>query len=81
MADMTKRRAFADFLDRLSGGTSDRDDWGEYVVNHYRDETLEECRRNCVRLAIEAGEPFPRTDEHRARLRAWANELRGPAAA
>ena len=73
---MTQRHAFAAFLDRLAAGTLADDDWAAYLVNHYPDETLEEYRRNCVRLAIEAGEPFPRTDTDRARLHAWANELR-----
>lgn len=81
MVDETRRRAFADFLDRLAAGGWNRDEWGEYAVNHYHDETLEEYRRNCVRLSIEAGEPFPRTDEHRTQLRTWASELRASAAA
>jgi hypothetical protein len=81
MVDIVRRRAFADFLERLARGEGRPDDWDEYAVNHYKDETLEECRRNCVRLSIEAGEPFPRTDEHRAQLRAWASELRPSAAA
>jgi hypothetical protein len=71
-----KRQSFADFLDRLSTGTQDRDDWREYAVNHYHDEMLEQIRRDCVRLAIEPGESFPRTDAHRAQLRTWATELR-----
>ena len=71
-----KREAFADFLDRLAAGTSSRAEWVEYAVNHYQDEKLEGCRRDCVRLAIQAGEPFPRTDEHRKQLHEWANELR-----
>lgn len=78
---MMKRLAFADFLDRLADGASSVEDWSKHVAGHYRDETLEEYRRNCVRLSIEAGESFPRTDEHRARLRAWAEELRATAAA
>lgn len=78
MVDLTRRRAFADFLDRVSAGTCDRDEWAEYVVNHYHDEVLEQRRRECARLAIEEGEPFPRTDEHRAQLRAWAEGLRTP---
>jgi hypothetical protein len=81
MVDKIGRRAFADFLERLSTDTFNRNDWGEYVVNHYHDETLEAYRRNCARLAIEAGEPFPRTEGHRAQLRAWAKELRALAAA
>ena len=76
MVDMTQRHTFAAFLDRLAAGTLADDDWAEYAVNHYPDETLEECRRNCVQLAIEAGEPFPRTDTDRAWLHAWANDLR-----
>ncbi len=54
------RQAFADFLDRLAAGTSSRADWAEYAVNHYQDEKLEAYRRDCVRLAIQVGEPFPR---------------------
>ena len=71
-----KREAFADFLDKLAAGTSSRADWVEYAVTHYQDEKMEERRRDCVRLAIQAGEPFPRTDEHRKQLQEWANELR-----
>lgn len=70
------RQAFADFLDRLAVGTSSRADWVEYAVNHYQDEKLEAYRRDCVRLAIQVGEPFPRTDEHRKQLRKWASELK-----
>jgi hypothetical protein len=70
------REAFADFLDRLAAGTSPRADWVEHAVNHYKDEKLEEYRRGCVRLAVQAGESFPRSDEHRQQLRKWANELR-----
>ena len=81
MVNLTKRHAFAEFLDRLAAGTCDQNDWDEYVVNHYYDETLERRRRDCARLAIESGEPFPRTDEHRTQLRVWAEELRAPAAA
>jgi len=70
------REAFADFLERLAAGTSSRADWVEHAVDHYQDEKLEEYRRDCVRLAIQVGEPFPRTDEHRQHLRKLASELR-----
>lgn len=56
MVDVMKRREFADFLERLAERGRDLDDRGEYVVNHFKDETLEECRHNCARLSIEAGD-------------------------
>ena len=80
MVDLTKRRAFADFLERLSTKPFNPDDWLEYAVNHYHDKELEEIRRRCVRLSIEAGESFPDTPEHHAQLREWAKQLRSPTA-
>jgi hypothetical protein len=76
--DGRARNAFAAFLDRLAVGSSTDEDWDEYVIAHYRDEVLEEHRRTLVRLAIEAGEPFPQTNDHRIALRAWAEALRAP---
>jgi len=76
MIDHSKRQTFAAFFERLASGPPDREDWGEHAINHYLDEQLEAIRRRCVRLSIQAGEPFPRTQEHRLQLRAWAEELR-----
>ena len=76
MRDPAERRAFADFLDRLASEPFCSDDWSKHVVNHYHDEVLETFRRNCARLAIDAGDAFPTTASQRAQLRAWAVELR-----
>ena len=81
MIDLAERNAFADFLDRLAAEPFNPDDWFRHVVNHYQDEVLEEFRRNCARLAFYVGERFPDTDEHRAQLHAWADELRSVQAA
>jgi hypothetical protein len=40
MVDLMRRRAFADFLEGLAAEGRNRDDWGEYAVNHYHDETV-----------------------------------------
>ena len=58
MVDLMKRRAFTDFLERLSAGTLDQGEWGEYAVNHYHDDRLEDIRREVVRMSIEAGSRF-----------------------
>ena len=46
MIDLKKRRAFADFLDRLASEPFCGDDWSKHVVSHYHDEVLETFRRN-----------------------------------
>ena len=70
------RRAFADFLDAFAAGKGNAHEWSTYAVAHYQDEKLEDIRRRVVRLAIQAGEPFPRTDEQRTQLRQWSKVLR-----
>ena len=75
MIDTVRRRAFAAFLIDLSNGMASADDWYEYAVNHYFDETLETIRCCCVRFAQEAGPPFPRTEEQKRQLREWAVQL------
>ncbi|HYF36395.1 MAG TPA: hypothetical protein VD994_13960, partial [Prosthecobacter sp.] len=72
------RRAFANFLDRLAIGSTSPEDWSLYAVNHYVPAPLEDIRRQCVQIAIDARETFPDNDQHRAKLREWANALRIP---
>ncbi len=72
------RRQFADFLDRLAGGTAHPDEWSSFVVTQYPDEFLEEMRRCTVRLG--GGYLVPVIDidsiEGQQALRAWAVAIR-----
>ena len=78
MIDQIKRKAFADILDKFAEHNANREDWFNYIIEHYVDEELEEIRRNVVRLRIAAGDPeiFPSTNAHRKQLKSWAEELR-----
>lgn len=72
-----KRLEFAEFLDRLAGDAEGPDETFDLLVNHYRDEDLEEIRRRVVRLAIERdpkGSPVW-NDSDREQLRKWARQL------
>jgi len=77
MIDRKKRKEFVNYLNKLIAGHYSKDDWFNYIIEHYVDEELEEVRRNIVRLRIAAGDPetFPVTNEHREELKKWAGEL------
>ena len=73
--DPKRRMLFADFLERLADGDIETGEWQEFAVTHYRDESLERVRRDCVRLCIqkpERGWSEQETDQ----IREWARELR-----
>jgi hypothetical protein len=76
MIDLKKRREFADFLDRLTSRPPNREDWQEFIVQHYEDEELEQLRVDCARLARDTKTPIPQTEAQRSQLREWAIELR-----
>jgi hypothetical protein len=77
MIDQAKRKVFVDYLQKLIEGDGNREDWLNFIIEHYSDEQLEEVRRNIVRLRIKAGDPeiFPVTEKHKEQLRKWAKEL------
>ncbi|KAK0038698.1 hypothetical protein Bpfe_031559 [Biomphalaria pfeifferi] len=77
MIDYQKRGDFIDYLNKLINEPYNKDDWFNYIIEHYPDEELEEIRRKIVRLRIAAGDPeiFPVTEEHREKLKEWIDEL------
>jgi len=56
------RLQFADFLDRLTNGTATAARWSAFAVNHYRDELVENIRRDCIHLLRGGGTSVRRTD-------------------
>lgn len=52
MLDKTKRKSFADILDKFAEEYANREDWYNHIIEHYTDEGLEEIRREVVRLRI-----------------------------
>ena len=64
------RVEFAEFLDRMAFRHAVDREWDVLVVTHYHDETLEDIRRRCVRIAIGNSETKPED------YRALAAELR-----
>jgi hypothetical protein len=52
----SKESGFLSFLDRFAAGDGTRSDWENFVVEHYRDDRIEEARRELVRGSIQVGE-------------------------
>lgn len=74
--DKRKQRcAFADFLERLALKKTGPEDWFKFAVTHYFDKTLEEIRRELVRLSIEEPEGEP-SIARQSQFRSWAETLR-----
>jgi hypothetical protein len=70
------RLTFAHFLDRLALGQASAEEWQSLVVEHYRDEVLEDVRRRCVRLAIGSSTWGDWSASEREGFQALASELR-----
>jgi len=77
MIDHQKREDFVKYLYKLIKEQYSKDDWFNYIIEHYQDEELEEVRRDIVRLRITAGDPeiFPMNEEHKEKLKEWIKEL------
>jgi len=69
------RRLFAAFLERFASGQADPEQWYRLVVNHYLDETLEEVRRDVVRLRMQ-NEAMHWSPEEIRQIQAWLRDLR-----
>lgn len=54
MAPPGPRLPFAGFLDRPAADCASAEEWQAHAVAHYGDAVLEDVRRQCVRLAIDA---------------------------
>jgi hypothetical protein len=72
------RSELADFIERAVAGTDALEDWSRVIINHYRDDAMEEARIAVVRLlSIKAkGDPKRLSLEDAHRLRAAAATLR-----
>lgn len=78
-SDRAIRTRFAEFLEGLATGAATRAHWDAFVVEHYRDDTVEEIRRDCVRLFRAEDEHWLkriRTNAEAAQLLNWAASLR-----
>ncbi len=73
--DYEHRELVAAFLERLSSGEADREQWERLVVNHYLDQTLERIRRDCVRIRMR-NEAMRWSPEEHGRIQDWIRELR-----
>ena len=72
------RSELADFIERAVAGTDALEDWSRVIINHYRDDAMEEARIAVVRLlGIKVkGDPKRLSLEDAHRLRAAAATLR-----
>jgi hypothetical protein len=77
MAPADSRLRFADFLDRLAADCASAEEWQAHAVAHYGDELLEDVRRRCVRLAVNAANWGKWSAHERDGFRSLAAELRG----
>lgn len=77
MIDHQKREDFVKYLYQFIKEQYSKDDWFNYIIEHYQDEELEEVRRKIVHLRITAGDPeiFPVNEEHKEKLKEWIKEL------
>lgn len=73
--DHQPRELFVAFLERFAKGDVDREQWQQWVVNHYLDETLERIRQDCVRMRMRNEAMRWSTEEH-DRIQAWIRALR-----
>lgn len=73
--DQLPRELFVAFLERFANGDVDREQWQQWVVNHYLDEMLERIRQDCVRLRM-SNEPMRWSTEEHDRIQAWIRALR-----
>jgi hypothetical protein len=68
-------QVFADFLNRLVSGDTNPEEWQTLVVGHFVDDRLEEIRRQLVRLSIASPNPDILSEQEKAQIMIWSNEL------